>query len=283
MIMIKKISIMQPTYLPWIGYFDMIDSVDEFVLLDHVQLVKRSWQTRNRILSGSGELFLTIPVKKTNHRDDTFINTSVIDDSQQWRKDHLRNITKAYSQSPFFLDVYTFIYPLIDNSISTVSEFNSNFIINIARRIGINTTFLKSSEIETGGLKKDELLADLCKQLNAKYYLSARGSAIYIERENTGGEFYNQNIQLFYHYYEHPVYDQQNDTFQPFMCILDLLFNNGFNNALEKIRSGRREPVSPYELIEKLHQVHPAPPVEESIENEVPVRKISKYNRRKIS
>jgi hypothetical protein len=88
-------AIMQPTYFPWTGYFDLIDQSDKFVFLDDVQLVRRSWMVRNRIKTSQGPLFLSIPVRKTKHRDEQLLHETEIDYSQNWQKKHLDSIRFA--------------------------------------------------------------------------------------------------------------------------------------------------------------------------------------------
>ena len=100
-------AIMQPTYLPYLGYFQLMAASDVFVFLDDVQFARRSWQSRNRILTAQGELMLTVPVKK--HDRDTPIHAIEIDDSQPWRDKHLAAIRHAYGKRPFFEEGWAFV------------------------------------------------------------------------------------------------------------------------------------------------------------------------------
>lgn len=236
-------AIMQPTYLPWIGYFDLIDQVDKFVFLDNVQVVKRSWGTRNRIKTVQGELYLTVPISKTKSRDETMFCQAIIDYKQPWQKRHLRSIQLAYKKTPYFDKVYPFIEKIIGNNSVILSEFNINIIKNISFEIGICKEFITASELQNINGRKDTLLVSICKAIGCDYYLSPRGSAVYIENNSPGGEFIKEGIQLYYQNYEHPVYNQLYGNFMPYMTIIDLLFNHGFEKSLEIIRSGRREPI----------------------------------------
>ncbi|SNZ03764.1 WbqC-like protein family protein [Persephonella hydrogeniphila] len=240
---ILKCAIMQPTYNPWLGYFDLIDSVDIFVYLDDVQLVKRSWQVRNRIKTDKGELFLTIPVKKVKDSRKTLIKDAVIDDTTDWRKKHLRAIELNYKKAPYFNEVFSFIRELIESPFKYLGDFNINFIEKIKDSIGIATKTMRSSHIKNITGKKDNRLANICKHINCNIYISPQGSASYIEKEYPGGELEKNNIKVYYHNYEHPVYTQLYGKFLPFMGIIDLLFNVGFKDALEIIRKGRRNPI----------------------------------------
>ena len=233
------IAIMQPTFNPWLGFFDMIDQSDAFVLYDDVQLARRSWQVRNRIKTNNGELFLTIPVKKTKHRDDLLIMDAQINEEEKWRKKHLGSLSNTYRKAPFFNEVYPFLEEYYGLNIQTLGYFNGRLIKAISERIGITTDFLFSSEMDGLIGQKDIRLLSICKQLGASTYLSAQGSAIYIESERQGGELGAAGIEVIYHFYDHPEYPQLHGDFISHLGIFDLLFNIGFDEALDVIRKGR--------------------------------------------
>lgn len=233
-------AIMQPTYLPWLGYFSMIDQVDTFVFLDDVQLTKRSWQVRNKIKDANGELMLTVPIKKKRTREDTYINNAEPNDDISWRIQHIKSIMHCYQKTKFYDLVLPFFTEKILGYKGNLADFNIYIIINICKEIGINTNMKKSSEIDNKYGDKDLLLASICKSIGSKAYLSPKGSACYIEAKNPGGKIESNDIKLYYHSYEHPIYDQNKGRFIPYLSILDLLFNIGFENALEVIRSGNR-------------------------------------------
>jgi hypothetical protein len=241
---------MQPTHNPWLGYFDLIDCSDLFIFLDNVQLEKRSWQVRNRILTQNGELFVTIPIKKTDSRDETTINSALIDDEQNWRKKYLKTLENSYKKSNYFAESFPIIEDIIDNSIKILSDYNINFITKICDKIGIKTTLLKSSEIPGIHGSKDELLVNICNILNCNEYISPQGSSVYIEKINPGGEFVNNGVNLFYHNFHHPIYKQLKNDFTPFVGIIDLIFNEGFENALNIIRTGRQKKINYIEFRE---------------------------------
>lgn len=235
-----KCAIMQPTYMPWLGYFSMIDQVDVFVFLDDVQLTKRSWQVRNKLKSNDTELMLTIPVKSSEDKARIKINNADLDETSGWRESHLKSIKFNYSGSPYFTEVYTFIENLYSRPYTKLSEFNINFIKEICRKIGIDTTLINSSDIHTKFGTKDLMLASICVAVGADEYLAAIGSAKYIERYSPGGEIIKNSIDLYYQAYEHPIYFQKGN-FVSHLGILDLLFNEGFRKSIDIIRSGRRE------------------------------------------
>lgn len=244
-------AIMQPTYLPWIGYFDLIDSVDRFVFLDDAQVLKRSWGVRNRILGQNGETFLTVPlVGHSQNSDCSFVNTA-IDAGPKWRKTHLATIRHAYAKAPFFAEVFAEIEALLGAEHETIGALNQAFIISTAMRMGIETQFLMSSDLEGAHGCKDEWLVSICKVIGADSYLSARGSAAYIEQEKEGGAFAGSGVALRYHNFEHPVYDQTGDEFVSHLSIVDLLMNCGYAKALDVIRSGRHTALPSSALVER--------------------------------
>lgn len=239
----KTIAIMQPTYMPWLGYFAMIDQVDIFIFLDDVQLVKRSWQVRNKIKSQDNELLLSIPIIKKSSREDMLICNTMYVQENNWQEKHLLSIKHSYSKALYFNDVYNFLIPLYQKEYSSIGEFTSNLIIAISRKIGIRTEFIFSSKIKKNKAKKDELLSNICIALGADNYLSAYGSAEYIEEYSPGGNLVKHGIDVFYQNYTHPSYKQLGNAFILHIGVYDLLFNEGFTNSLKIIRSGNLKPI----------------------------------------
>ena len=233
---------MQPTYMPWMGYFSMIDEVDKFVFLDHVQLVMRSWQVRNKIKINDQEKVLTIPIEHAQVREQrTICNTRFADN--KWKKSHLEIIKQAYRRAEYFEEVYSFLEESYKKEYTSIGEFNIYMISTIAQKLGIETQFYRSSEMNISG-NKDKLLVDICKKLKANYYLSAQGSSVYIEHDKPGGEFAAQGIHLYYQNYSHPQYKQLGEKFISHIGIYDLLFQVGFSKALKTIRLGQEKAYS---------------------------------------
>lgn len=245
-------AIMQPTYLPWIGYFDLIDTVDRFVFLDDANVLKRSWGVRNRILGQNGEAFLTVPlIGHSQKGDSTFVNTGV-DAGAKWRKTHLSTIRHAYGKAPYFAEVFPELELLLSEERPTIGDLNMALIESAARRMCITTPFLRSSQIEGLGGRKDDRLLEICQAIGANEYLAAQGSAAYIERDREAGAFAGSGVDLRYHNFAHPVYPQESDEFTSHLSIVDLLMNCGYGSACEIIRSGRREMLTSSELKKEL-------------------------------
>lgn len=229
----RTAAIMQPTHLPWIGYFDMIDRVDRFLFLDSVQFSKRSWQQRNRVKSQSEAIWLTVPVLTKGKRDQTIAEVE-IDPEAAFHHKHLRTISNLYAKAPFFERYFGDFSLILEREHHQLSELNIELIRWFCEALGIETEMGKTSDLDVDG-SKAELLIDICHSIDANVYLSAEGSRTYIEENN---QFQAQGIDLEYHAYSHPQYRQLHGEFLPYLSVLDLLFNEG-PDSLKIIRSGR--------------------------------------------
>jgi len=232
---VTTIAIMQPTYLPWIGYFGMIDRADTFVFLDTVQFARRSWQQRNRIKTANGPQMLTVPVHKKGARDQKIAEVQIDADSHFAEK-HIRAIEHALSKAPYFKDYAGDLFGILQVDHPKLADLNINLITWLTGALGVSCRFLRSSNIEASGAKAD-LLANICEALDGNVYISAPGSRDYIE---TSDAFDSHGITVAYHRYEHPTYPQLYGDFEPYMSAIDLLFNVG-PQSLERIRSGYLE------------------------------------------
>ncbi|MFY9906085.1 MAG: WbqC family protein [Terriglobales bacterium] len=239
-----KIAIAQPTYLPWLGYFDLVDQVDKFVLLDTVQFEKQSWQQRNRIKTPAGLQWLTVPVIFRGRLGQRIMDVE-IREPEFWR-DHLRAIELNYRRAPFF-DNY---FPALNELLRVASPGHrlADLTIGLLRwlmeALGIATPIVRSSELAANG-KRTQLLAEVCSLLGATTYISPLGSADYLLNELpilTG-----RGVNVVFQHYEHPPYRQLFPPFAAQASALDLLFNEG-ENSPSIIRSGRRLPFAPAEV-----------------------------------
>ncbi len=241
---------MQPTYLPWLGYFDLIDCCDIFVFLDIVQLARRSWQTRNRIMNPNKDsyLMLSASISKTATRDELLIKDAELLFENKWHYKHIKSIQNSYTKARYIDELCDFLSDYYNNPPSKLVDLNTFIITAIAKKIGISTKFLFASEVDGVRGSKDELLLSICKSIDADIYISPIGSAKYIELEGQSGVFKNQLVKLEYQNYHHPVYQQLSDRFISHLSIIDLIANHGFENTLEIVRSGRCQPYSSYDI-----------------------------------
>lgn len=227
----KTISIMQPTYLPWLGYFNLIKNSNEFILYTTTQLAKRSWQTRNKIKTSNGNLFLTIPILKSESRKHLIIKNAKVQNQINWKKKHLSSIKQSYSKTPFFDQ----IFPILESKLRSNSEYLIDYtipiILELVEHLGIKTKVLFSHNIIYNGMKDDALIS-ICNNRKSKNYISPKGSQEYILSGNN--LFEKNHINLVWQDYEHPLYNQLFPPFESHLSILDSLFMLGFE-GVEKL------------------------------------------------
>jgi hypothetical protein len=225
-----KVAIMQPTYIPWVGYFALIKKVDIFVFLDDVKIEKSDWQVRNKILVQGRELFLSIPV--IGGRKQLICNVKT-DTSQNWRQKHIRTLTQSYSRHHYVEDALDILAsPVFDNGISLLAGLTTCIIMQLAGKLKINTKFLFSSDLNVNG-KKSRKLINILEKIGGDHYVSPIGSKEYIEQEAV---FSSCGIQLEYHDYTPMPYPQINSReFVPFLSVVDLIANVGYEAADEYI------------------------------------------------
>lgn len=222
------ISISQPTLFPWLGYFNMIKNSDVFVFLDNVKFKKQSWHMRNRLKSSSkaeeAEFWIRIPTKlpKTN----TLIKEVAIDNNQDWKQKHLDSFQYNYGST--FKEIL-FLKELYLKEWDKIADFNIEFITQCCQFLDITTTLISASDLNTKGTKS-ELVLDICKQLKASKLLANNGSENYLENDRI--IFDNENIEITYHNFNHPKYNQHGDTFFENLSILDLIFSEKENAKL---------------------------------------------------
>ncbi|MEW6989349.1 WbqC family protein [Colwelliaceae bacterium 6441] len=231
-----KCAIMQPTYLPWCGYFNLIHSVDKFIFLDDVKLEKSNWQVRNRIKSANGELMLSLSVNLPHGRMNTMINQAQLDFTRTCKVKHLKSIYTNYRKSPYFEQIFPFIEAQILSSHSQLSHFTIDIIKSIAKELHIDTEFYLASEISHSDKVKDERLVEICNQVGANEYISPIGAANYIEKTSPGGAIAKNGITLTYQKFPHPVYPQLYGEFISHLSMIDMLFNCGFYQSSKLIK-----------------------------------------------
>ena len=217
-----KVAIMQPTYLPWIGYFALMKSVDIFIILDSVQFSKRSWQQRNQIKTESGPKWLTVPVISKGKRDQ-LISDVQIDYSAKFPESHINLIKQNYMKSKFFNNYSEDLFNIFRKKHKNLSSISIDLILLIRDLLNIETTIKYSSDFLTEG-SKDELLAELCMHVGATEYISPPGSKVYLDDSNS---FIKRNIPVKYFDYKHPNYPQSHGDFIQYMSVIDLLFSCG--------------------------------------------------------
>lgn len=227
----KTAVIMQPTFLPWMGYFALIEQADVFVFLTDVQFTKQSWQQRNRIRMADGRIhWLTVPVQQ--HLGDLICSTK-IDARQPWRRKHLGVIRQEYARARHFRPVFAELQRFYESTDTPLlAEFNMTLIRQICEMLSINVEFVDSRSLPASD-DRSQRLVDICRELGASRYLSPVGSADYLE---TDGSFCASEIELVYQKFDHAHYDQGQGDFQSHLSVVDAMLHCGCEDTLHLIR-----------------------------------------------
>lgn len=234
--MIGRCVVSQPTFLPWVGYFDLVDQASVFVFLDQVQFSKQSWQQRNRIVTADGLAWITVPVR-IGGRGPQPIHDVEIDGSKAFPRKLLRTLDQHYRKAPYFAEFFPPIADIVETTWDDgLSRMNIALIQHLLDVLGIDTETAIASELEVSG-QRSELLVEICATVGCSRYLSAAGSLDYLVEDAAIFDAAGVSVEI--HQYAHPEYPQQHTPFAPFASTADLLFNTG-RDALHIIRSGRR-------------------------------------------
>jgi len=220
----KTCVILQPSYLPWRGYFDLVHEADVFVFYDDVQYDKHGWRNRNRIKTAHGPQWLTVPVlAKGNVTGGLCVKDVAIARTQEWSKKHLASIRQAYARAPFFGETMALVEALFAKRHERLVDLTVETTIALARALGIERTrFLRSSELGVDG-GKTERLVRITRHVGAQRYLSGPSARDYIEPQR----FADEGIALAYKDYRYVDYEQLHPPFDPHVSVLDLMFMKG--------------------------------------------------------
>lgn len=229
--MTKRCAIMQPTYLPWAGYFNLISSVDYFYYLDDAQYERGSWHNRNRILLGGKSHWLTVPVVR-KFLGQQLKNVLLNPLQTNWRKKHVDSIRHAYGRCPYIKDLSD-ILSIIEKGTQTVlADINIEIIEQICITLDINTQRSRSSE-KGGNLPRSKKLVELCCQADCTEYLSPIGAKDYLIADG----FENlSSISLHFQNFKPNAYPQsKTQDFISHLSILDVIANLGIKASKDYI------------------------------------------------
>jgi hypothetical protein len=219
-----KCVILQPSYIPWRGYFDQINRADVFIFYDDVQYDKHGWRNRNQIKTAQGRQWLTIPVHSQGVVEKGIpINQVKIDWSKPWNEAHWKTLTFAYGRTPFFKKYSGLLEGFYQRRDVFLADFTIDLTVSLTRELGnLHTRFIRSSELAVNGQKTDRLV-QILTQVGADHYISGPSARDYIEND----KFASAGIALEYMDYNYPEYPQLHPPFDPNLSILDLLFMTG--------------------------------------------------------
>ncbi len=228
-----KLAISQPTFLPWAGYFALIDHVDEFIYLDNVQFTKRSWMQRNKIKSNDKELYLTISVNSKKKYLQK-INDVEIDYDNLKKDKLLKSIKMSYTKSKFFKKYFGLLEKVFEKENQKLIDLNIGLITEISNVIGIKTPKIIASELDNNFSENNiNLLKRICQLRECRDYISTIGAKEYMGDIK---KFEDTKINISFFEYFDVGYRQIGKKFISHLSILDLLFNEGPNtiNILRK-------------------------------------------------
>jgi hypothetical protein len=217
-----KVAVHQPQYLPWLGYFHKIAKCDLFIFLDDVQYKKREFQNRNKIKTQNGPLWLTVPVLTKGAYSQNICDVKTDPTEYHWQVSHWKSIELNYRHSPCFNEHSDFFSELYARKWDSLMDVSLEIIRYTMKYLGINTPVKMSSEFSVTTASTQRII-DLCKATGADAYLSGAGGRDYMDT----GLFASNNIALEFQQFEHPKYPQQFGEFEPYLSIIDLLFNCG--------------------------------------------------------
>jgi hypothetical protein len=216
--------ILQPSYIPWRGYFHQIKKADLFIFYDDVQYDKHGWRNRNRIKTQQGGQWITIPVlSKGVVEKGVPINQVRINWSENWNEKHWRSIHQAYSKAPYFDQIAPLLEPFYQQHTDLLADFTIELTIALARQLRIeHTRFIRSSSLQVSGARTERLI-EILKNVGATHYISGPSARDYIEND----KFASAGISLEYMEYNYPDYPQLYPPYDPFVSIVDLLCMTG--------------------------------------------------------
>lgn len=216
---------MQPTYMPWAGYLNLMRQVDLFIYLDDAQYERSSWQNRNRVLVKGAPTWITVPVVR-GHLG-AKINEVVVDDQAQWQQKHTRLLLNAYARHENYVDLKDIITHLAQNKEKVLSDLNISLLDEWSRRLDITTPTLRSSKLGIEGTRTQRLISIL-NEVGATEYITPQGALAYL----TEDEFCRQSaIKLLVHDFKPPPYPQrETSSFISHLSVLDVLSHIGWQN-----------------------------------------------------
>ena len=220
----------QTAYMPWLGLFHRISLCDIYVSLDTVNYNPRSFDSRNKIKVPNGFKWLRIPIQKSGSH---LLKDVKIENGMDWRSEHLKAISYSYRNAKFFDYYFKKIENILNKNHEYLIDLNEELMKFFLKALEINVEFFKASKLDIEG-SKNKYLINLCKAFNANVYVFGQMGKDYADRELWG----KSNIKIFFQKYNHPVYNQKFNSFEPNLSIIDLLFNEGPEKSLSIIKNG---------------------------------------------
>lgn len=220
-----RLTIHQPEYMPWLGFFHKIAQADVFVFLDNVQYRHKYFQNRNRIRGACGELWLNVPVLRKARREQLINEVEINNTEKTWRQKNWKTICLNYKKSPFFSGYSDYFNNIFIKEWFLLAQLNMEVIRKCLDLLDIKVEILRASDLGVTA-ESEQLVLEICRTLKADEYISGI-SGIAGKGKSFELEFAKHNIKVKYDEFFHPIYKQLREPFMPCMSVIDLLFNHG--------------------------------------------------------
>jgi len=217
------VTIHQPDFLPWLGFFDRWAKSDLYIVLDDVQFLRRGWHNRDKIKTKAGVRWLTVPVISKGLYFQ-HIRDVRIDNETNWRRKHLGTIKANYREAPNFERCFRKIEEIYSEGHRFILDLNLDLLRFAAGELGIATPFVLASTLDTGR-KSTERLVELVKAVGGTVYMTGQGSKAYLDEQR----FCVERIRVLWQEFEHPAYGQLHGDFVPMLSVMDFLMMRGAN------------------------------------------------------
>jgi len=226
-----RVSILQPSYLPWLGYFEQMQFADAFVFLNDVQYTKSDWRNRNRIKTERGASWITVPVRRLSSKQK--IDQALVNNDRHWTEDHENLLEANYRKAPYFREVLEILKHRWALPHERLQDLTIGLTRDLAGYLGIRTPFYLSSDFKADGSDPNLRLVQLCKAMNADEFYEGKSGQDYLD----SSVFEREGIRVVFQNYRHPCYRQFYGDFVSHLSIVDLLFHHG-PSSLEIVTSG---------------------------------------------
>ena len=217
----RTLAVLQPGYLPWLGYFDQVRRCDVFVALDDVQFDKHGWRNRNRIKAANGVQWLTVPVLQRGRAKQAILDVE-IHREVPWARKHLSSIRQAYARAPYLGRYLPELEDLLLQPRARLVDLDLALAERMCAWLDVRSEHVRASTLNVGGDRVGRLVA-LCEYFGAERYLTGDAARDYLDE----AVFRARGIEVCYQSYKHPTYPQLHGDFVPYLSALDLVLNCG--------------------------------------------------------
>lgn len=230
-----KVAMMQPAFMPWQGFFELIASADVFIFLDDFQFSSQSYQQRNRLFVNRGQVdWYTVPIEKSSFREP--LNRARINETVHWRPRMLKRLQQNYSKAPYFKDIFPSLENWLMQEAVSLAEQNMELIFILCKHLGLTPEFRRSSQLGSRAERSERVL-ELLRWSGASSYYCARGSFPYMA---TDGVFPASSVKVLFQNFQPKPYRQVGgqEGFMPFLSVVDALLNVGSVATAELVQTG---------------------------------------------